>query len=380
MRFVLVGSGGAARLAALAILVLGTAVLLLWGTGRVVDRSRAQALDSRLTADLQIARATLEAQETRADGRAAALARSTTVQQALVDRDAPTLRQLARAHRSVLFQTASGIVAGSLPAFGVRQAVKVELAGRVVGDVVVSVPLDRQFLSLVRSRQPAGAGDLLVVIHQGLVIAGPLPAGTALSAGARRLAPGPKLYRVLTWPVATDDRGVAMAALVRDDSPLVDAWRAPVAGLAIGSVVLLVVIWLLRLDEGILRRAAGAKASTATAAVDVSPPEDFDWLLRKVLAAAIEATGAAGGRIEEGGDMTSLVGELAAGLLRVPIAIAGADNRSVILYPPPEGFAPAAADVAFWVGVQATAAIRNARAHGIAHADPATEGTQAAPS
>jgi diguanylate cyclase (GGDEF)-like protein len=91
---------------------------------------------------------------------------------------------------------------------------------------------------------------------------------------------------------------------------------------------------------------------------------DVDALLRVVLDAAIKATGAVGGRIARRGEESSRLGEPESQLLRVPLDTSeGVDAAWLLLYPPESGFPAGAADVARWLGVHASTAIRDARSH-----------------
>jgi len=117
-----------------------TALGLLWAVGRAVDRSHAAASDSQLAADLQVARATLAGDLAAASRQASALARLTSLEQALAQGDAQALEAVAAVHRGALLIAANGARGGSLAPLGVTRSADVVAGGRRIGTVVTEEP------------------------------------------------------------------------------------------------------------------------------------------------------------------------------------------------------------------------------------------------
>jgi diguanylate cyclase (GGDEF)-like protein len=90
---------------------------------------------------------------------------------------------------------------------------------------------------------------------------------------------------------------------------------------------------------------------------------DPDALLPVILDAAIEATGAVGGRILSADQSESLVAHRQKNVLTVPLDTNEPGGSALVLFPPPRGFTPEAEGIARWLGVQAGTAIKNARLH-----------------
>jgi diguanylate cyclase (GGDEF)-like protein len=100
---------------------------------------------------------------------------------------------------------------------------------------------------------------------------------------------------------------------------------------------------------------------------------DMEALLAVILDAAVEATGAVGGTIVRGGATGSRVGDHNSASLTIPLETNEPGGSSLILFPPPSGFTAEAADVAHWLGVQASTAIKNARFHHVVEQQAITD-------
>jgi signal transduction histidine kinase len=152
-----------------------------------------------------------------ARARALTLARSRSVQRALARRDEAALRRLRSNYPDTSF-VASSSVPRRRPA---GKAVRVVAGGRVVGDVVVRVPLDEGLLERLRRGAVVPPRDLLVLTTPNRVLSNPpriterprLSPGTPATVGA---------YRGLQALLKSDSRTYGLAVL-RPRAPTVAA-------------------------------------------------------------------------------------------------------------------------------------------------------------
>jgi diguanylate cyclase (GGDEF)-like protein len=93
-----------------------------------------------------------------------------------------------------------------------------------------------------------------------------------------------------------------------------------------------------------------------------------------VLATMVEATGAAGGRLFEGGFEIERHGELSADEEPLRLTLDdGSGDTKLVLYPPPHGFTSADRSLADLLAGQASIALENARLHAIARHEAVTD-------
>ena len=98
-------------------------------------------------------------------------------------------------------------------------------------------------------------------------------------------------------------------------------------------------------------------------------------LLPVILTAAMEATGAAGGRILEGERVISSHGEATrdSSSFVADLGSAGEGQVRLILFPPHDGFPPEAREVAGWFAEQASIALENANLHDLVQRQAVTD-------
>jgi diguanylate cyclase (GGDEF)-like protein len=368
------GKAAARHLAMLAVVLLVTVLALLWLLGRALDRNATASADSQLVGDVQVARTTLQADVTITRHRGNALAHLARVQEALVRRDLDALRALAASHPGSQIVTRDGVTAGTLAPLGVRRVVDVVVGGRTIGRIVTEAALDSEYLGRVRANLPAGAHDLLAVANGDRVVAGDVATGTHLRAPtARYLHVRGHRYRALAASLVGDEPSLEIVVLTPRSKSFVSNWRVPLA-----LFVTIFAVGLLVLLTGAPSRAPApppvdepeqeppAEVGVAQLGEQLAAANDVDALLRVVLDAAIKATGAAGGRIARRGEDASRLGESENQLLRVPLdTTEGSDAASLLLYPPESGFPAGAADVARWLGVHASTALRDVSSHSV---------------
>jgi diguanylate cyclase (GGDEF)-like protein len=384
-------AAGVRRYAPLAGLALVLALAALWSLGRVVDRSGTAASDSQLVADLEVARSTLASDAAAAGRQASALARLSRTQQALAQNDAEGLRALVRAHPGALLVSAGGAAAGALPALGVRETVDVLSDGRNVGRVTVAAAIDDAFLARVRASAATGTRDLIVVTESGRVVAGPLPRGTPLAVGsARDIGVRGHSYRAVGSTLVNDRPDLHAVGLSPKSGALVAGWRLPLAVLATLALIAAFIYWA----AGLLRPREPAPRTGARRARDPKPgsrhrdapgivallgetlaaTHDPEALLAVIIDAAIEATGAVGGKlVGEGGTLITSAGRSSSESLTLLLDTSEPGGSSLVLFAPPGWFNPEARDVADWLAVQAGIAFENARLHRVVQQQAITD-------
>jgi diguanylate cyclase (GGDEF)-like protein len=360
------------------LIALAVAAVVLWLLGRSIDTSSSAASDSSLGADLQVARATLENDVAAASRQATALAQLTRLQEALARGDRSALVGLAAAHPGTLIVSAAGIRAGALGRFGIERRVDVAAGGKTLGHVVAEAALDGGYLARARDRLTLGSSDVLVLTEDGRVVAGPLPRGTMLDVSSPAdVEVAGDGYRAQSTALVGDRPGLRVVALTpRGGSPFL-GWRLPLAVLAtfaaLAAVLMLVFGWH-RSERALAFQRRGAPRRRDSPEPDGSgvvallgetlgATHNPDALLQVILDAAVQASGAVGGQLAPAGAAAVPPGARDGGWLTIPLDTGEREGRSLVLFPPPGGFTPEAADAANWLGVQASTALRNARLH-----------------
>ena len=402
----------AARASALArrpVVRIGLAVLAILAavavTAVAVDRAlRANGVersDARVAAALQASDAALRARVSSAQDEAERLASSRAVQAALAAHDQTRLaRIVGRASDPVVITPGRGAPVGRPRSDAIRRSATIGPAGSSLGQVTVFVPLDLGLLEDIERPEDVRAGIVLGLARGGALVVGP---GTVRDASVS-VRSGPPTgtsidgapYRAAAVEVVGGPTPTQLVALV--PKPLVDSTAsrrrrilvAAVASLATALLVLLTVSQIVRSrrasrDAGRDRRRslgpraapvgrAGGRDALALVGDALAATHDPEALLPVILGAAIEATGATGGRLVAGTRELAIRGESAdpAKSLVVPLGN-GDDSGSLVLFPPSDGFAPESRELARWLATQASIALENARLHGLVKAQAVTD-------
>src|SRR4051812_34644604 len=165
----------------LALLPLAAA---FWGFSSIARSSERSRVDARLQASLRATLAGYQDELSAAGRTAAELAANEGFQQALLDRDSLTLHGMLRDSRDIRVEARDGFRVGAVPPLAAQREVAVLGSGSSVGRVIVSVRLDSAFIARLQHRSGLKRGDRLVLVRDGVEIAGREP-GAAL-----RVAPG----------------------------------------------------------------------------------------------------------------------------------------------------------------------------------------------
>jgi diguanylate cyclase (GGDEF)-like protein len=196
----------------LALVPLGAAV---WAFGNVLQDSETRRTDARLQAELRAGLTAYHDELVGAEREAKRLARNPDFQRALRDRDAGALKLAVRSAPN------ARVVAGKLRigrriSFAAERSVAVTQRGRLLGEVIVAVPLGGELLTRLRGRAGLENSDSLILLRTGRVVAGP-PAlhGLNMTSSPGRASVvrlGGDRYRGLTATIS-EPRGAALALL-----------------------------------------------------------------------------------------------------------------------------------------------------------------------
>ena len=399
-----------------------------WAFSEVATRGEVGNTDARLNAALRVAindysrRVRVDLAET-----ASSLAHATTVQQAFLTHNRGALVRLVRTLPDAAFYSGDHLVAGEAPqSLSVTRSSSVfATGGALIGRIVVWIPLDGTLLAQLRAGAGLGRPDRVLLVQNGSVLTGPNDlAGAAI-------APLPKpsyielagtRYRGISAPILEGKPPLTLVVL----SPTTEIDNAVAtlrerfllfAFLALAIVALLA--WLLgRTIVRSLRELADAAGAVSRGqfgqrvpvrgrdefatlgrafnemsgqlaaergrvqdAVDrfgkaLAATHDPFTLLNVIVESAVEATGAAGGRLVVDGEEQARAGVPDEGgrPLVIPLGPEGSEDAMLLLTPSGADFGDQSRELALWLGSQAAIALENVRLHRLVARQASTDG------
>ena len=399
-----------------------------WAFSEVATRGEVGNTDARLNAALRVAindysrRVRVDLAET-----ASSLAHATTVQQAFLTHNRGALVRLVRTLPDAAFYSGDHLVAGEAPqSLSVTRSSSVfATGGALIGRIVVWIPLDGTLLAQLRAGAGLGRPDRVLLVRNGSVLTGPNDlAGAAI-------APLPKpsyielagtRYRGISAPILEGKPPLTLVVL----SPTTEIDNAVAtlrerfllfAFLALAIVALLA--WLLgRTIVRSLRELADAAGAVSRGqfgqrvpvrgrdefatlgrafnemsgqlaaergrvqdAVDrfgkaLAATHDPFTLLNVIVESAVEATGAAGGRLVVDGEEQARAGVPDEGgrPLVIPLGPEGSEDAMLLLTPSGADFGDQSRELALWLGSQAAIALENVRLHRLVARQASTDG------
>jgi len=399
-----------------------------WAFSEVATRGEVGNTDARLNAALRVAindysrRVRVDLAET-----ASSLAHATTVQQAFLTHNRGALVRLVRTLPDAAFYSGDHLVAGEAPqSLSVTRSSSVfATGGALIGRIVVWIPLDGTLLAQLRAGAGLGRPDRVLLVRNGSVLTGqndlagaaiaPLPkpsyielAGTRYRGISAPILEGkPPLTLVVLSPTTEIDNAVATLrerfllfaflalaivallawllgrTIVRSLRELADAagavsrgqfgQRVPVRG---------------RDEFATLGRAFNEMSGQLAAergrvqdAVDrfgkaLAATHDPFTLLNVIVESAVEATGAAGGRLVVDGEEQARAGVPDEGgrPLVIPLGPEGSEDAMLLLTPSGADFGDQSRELALWLGSQAAIALENVRLHRLVARQASTDG------
>jgi diguanylate cyclase (GGDEF)-like protein len=410
-----------------------------WAFSETAKRSELRQIDASLGKSLRGAAARVSAILDSADQEAATLAHTPSVQRALERNDVVALAAIARANPKAAFYSDAALLAGQAAEPALRSEVTVMMAERTVGVVAVSVPLDADLASDLAEAGVLSSDEQLVIALQGHVVGGAsdllgreITLPEAEKAGDVTVAQ--ERYRAMSTVLPTDGAVARLVALTPraavDDAIAGVNLRLLLS--ALGSIVIVAAVAFLP-AHGIvsslreLARAAGGigrghfsarvpvkgrdelgrlgetfnrmaeelelrdrELAAERARVDravrrvgaaLAASSDAAALLPVIADGVLEATGAAGVSVVQGGIELARSGEFDGRTDPEVIGLSGGGLQepiSLLVYPGDgEPVGQDAHDAAESLAAQASIALENARLHGLvrmqAVTDPLTE-------
>jgi diguanylate cyclase (GGDEF)-like protein len=195
-----------------------------WGFTSVAGQSETRRVDARLQAGLRAAIASYQERLDGAQREAAGLARASVFQKPIEARDLPALVHLLENSSNVRVTAVDGFSVGHPPSFAATREVAIYTRKGLVGTVTVAVPFDAALVETLRSRSGLGASDRLVILRGSKIVAGSPPVSGTVSVGVGRtktIRVNGTEFRTLVAPAVADRSNVRFAVL--SPQSLIDA-------------------------------------------------------------------------------------------------------------------------------------------------------------
>jgi diguanylate cyclase (GGDEF)-like protein len=400
-----------------------------WAFSEVATRGELANTDARLNAALRVAvRDYTQSVRDHAAETASSLANATSVQRAFLTHNRAALVRLSREVPNSAFYSRHLLLAGTKPPHLAAKRTSTVLSAngeQLIGRIVIWVPLDDALLSELRQNAGLERADSLLLATGGEIVAGPREfVGSRELPGERPryLELGGGEYRAVSASILSGDPAVTLAALTpkSEINAAVGDLRERFLLFAFAALTVVALLaWLLgrtivrSLKE--LADAAGAVARGQFAqrvqvrgsdefatlghafnemseqlsaergrvqdAVDrfgkaLAATHDPFTLLNVIVESAVEATGAAGGRLVVDGQEHARAGEPDEGgrPLVIPLGPDGNENAMLLLTPAGTDFGDQSRELALWLGSQAAVALENVRLHRIVERQASTDG------
>jgi diguanylate cyclase (GGDEF)-like protein len=223
-----------------------------WGFTQVAGQNETTKVDARIQTGMRSLLASYEDRLNAAQAQATSIARSRSFQRELESHDYASLAQMLRSQPDVSVNSVDGFLIGRPQVFAAsRQATVISRQG-LVGYVTVSVPFDGTLVDELRRRSALGPDDSLAILHRGSIVASsPTVHGlvAAPSAQMRTVAVGGDRFRTLVAPAVADDPTVRFAVL--SPQSLIDAANASSrTKLMLGLLASLLLVALVAYLEG----------------------------------------------------------------------------------------------------------------------------------
>jgi diguanylate cyclase (GGDEF)-like protein len=253
MRGISVGSFKVKLLIYFLLLSLLPMAAAFWGFSSVAGQSENRKVDARLQSGL---RAVLASYQERVDGaarEAAGLARVPAFQRELESRDLPAVYHRLQTSSNVSVTATDGFSVGKPPAFAATREVPVVTRLGLVGKVTVAVPFDGTLVDILRSRSGLGSADALVILRgQRIVASSPTLVTGTVNVGSgqtKTIAIGDERFRTLVAPAVSDLPAVRFAVV--SPQSLIDAANSSSRNrLLLGLLLSLGVVSLIAYFEG----------------------------------------------------------------------------------------------------------------------------------
>jgi diguanylate cyclase (GGDEF)-like protein len=189
-----------------------------WGFSTVAGAGESRQVTLRQAEGLRAALTLYAEQADRMQAQAEQVARSRPLQRALESRDRRTLRRIVAAIPSIYVVGTRGLRAGSAPRLAARFPVDVVSGTRRLGEVVATIPLDRDLVARLGRGAAFTSADVLVLLEGSRIAASfpPLRGRVPLAAGrSATVRVGGTPYRVFVAPGLPKAPSARLAVLTR---------------------------------------------------------------------------------------------------------------------------------------------------------------------
>jgi diguanylate cyclase (GGDEF)-like protein len=224
-----------------------------WGFTQVAGQSETRRVDARLQTGMRALLATYQERVDAAQQEATGIAKLPAFQKELESRDLSSLAHLLRDASEVAISDAGGaLIMGHPPVFAATRQAAVLSRHGLVGYVTVSVPFDGTLVDELRHRSGLAPADALVILqHDRIVASTPAVFGTLTApvGQMKTVSVGNDQFRTLVAPAVADNAGVRFAVL--SPQALIDAANSSSRNrLLLGLIASLALVSLVAYFEG----------------------------------------------------------------------------------------------------------------------------------
>ncbi len=252
MRGIAVGSFKVKLLVYFLLLSLLPMAAAFWGFASVAGQSETRKVDARLQSGL---RAILASYQERVDGaqrEANGLARVPIFQRELETSDLPAIHYRLQTSSNVSVTATNGLHVGTPPKFAVTRMVAVVTRQGPIGTVTVAVPFDGTLVEILRSRSGLTATDALVILRGDKIVASSPAVEGKVHVGpgqTKTTTVGGDRFRTLVAPAVSDLPSVRFAVMTPQS--VIDAANSSSRNrLLLGLLLSLGVVSLIAYFEG----------------------------------------------------------------------------------------------------------------------------------
>ena len=405
----------------------------VWAFSAVASRGETGRADARLNNALRVAVSDFQSRVDQASDSATSLARATSFQAALDPGNRQLLATLYKESGNAAFFVDGQLVAGQPPKPGSvqRSADVVDADDKLVGRVVVSVPLSDQLVTQLRDRSSFEDGDEIALVSGGRVVGGPraLADTTLPDERAGDIEVDGDRYRALATPLAygkPEAKLVVMTPKAAIEAEAADLRRrmllVAIVALSVAAALAYVIGRTIVRSLKELSDAAGAIAhGNFGSRVPVRGKDEFSNLGRSfndmaehlesrleelawergrtrdaiarfgealaattnpyflgpfIVESMVEATGARGGRLIVDGEEVARSGNPEGGSEPLAIPLESEDGETGLILLTPEGpdFSDDARELAHWLAAQARTALEHASLYQRLELEAVTDG------
>ncbi len=223
-----------------------------WGFTSVAGQSETRRVDARLQSSLRSVLATYQERIAAAQREAASLAGTRVFQMELEQRDLPALVHALQDSKNVSVTAAGGFRVHQPPPFAATREVSVVTARGLIGTVTVAVPFDSTLVDTLRAHSGLEKADTLVILRGAAIVASsPTVTGSVRvgSGQADTVDVSGERFRALAAPAVYDVANVRFAVL--RPQALIDAANASSRNrLLLGLIASLLLVSVVAYFEG----------------------------------------------------------------------------------------------------------------------------------